>query len=53
MAVCAAASSGDIDDAGGRIRVQATGVGAPLSGRIVTAASPIPIEVRSSPRSYT
>ena len=34
------------------MRVHTTGVGAPRSDRIVTAASPMPIEVSSSVRSY-
>jgi hypothetical protein len=40
-------SAGPMRDAGARGRAWTTGVGTPSSERIVTAASPIPIDVRS------
>ena len=47
-----ASGDGAMSDWGARMRVQATGVGAPLSDRTVTTASPVPSEVSSSSRSY-
>ena len=51
LAVASTLSAGPIRDSGGEIRVSTTGVGTPLSDRIVTAASPIPIPVSSASRS--
>ncbi len=42
-----------ISERGTRIRVQATGVGAPFSDNTVTTASPIPSDVNADSRSYT
>jgi hypothetical protein len=48
LAAASTSSAGPIRDAGARSRVCTTGIGTPSSERIVTAASPIPIEVSSS-----
>ena len=48
FAAASTSSAGPIRDAGARRRVWTTGVGTPSSDRIVTAASPIPIDVSSS-----
>ena len=47
----AAPTAWRISDRGARIRVHATGVGAPFSDSTVTTASPIPSEVNADSRS--
>src|SRR3954464_15136011 len=51
FAAPATSSAGAIRDVGARSLVCTTGVGTPFSDRIVTAASPMPSWVNSSPRS--
>ena len=46
-----ASGAGPINVSGARIRVQATGVGAPVSDRTVMTASPVPREVSTVLRS--
>ena len=50
-AATTASDDGAISDCGARIRVHATGVGAPFSDSTVTTASPVPSDVSSSSRS--
>jgi hypothetical protein len=47
LALAPTSSAGPIREAGGVIRVCTTGVGTPVSDKIVTAASPMPIPVSS------
>ena len=52
VAASSASAEGAISDCGARIRVQATGVGAPLSDSTVITASPVGSWVSSCSRSY-
>ena len=51
ICVIVSVGAGAISDSGARIRVQATGVGAPFSDRTVMTASPVPSEVSTLLRS--